>query len=404
MTFELKKEFLERMKKDLSNSDYDLYLKSLEQEESHGLVVNLHKLKISSIDLDYIIDRFNGKLIFKNDNYAYIVYDKNALSSNSIYPGKEPLYHAGLYYIQEPSASKTLYDVDIKSDDIVLDLCASPGGKTAATLFSLNEKSNGFLVSNEIDFGRAKILSSNIERLGFRNVAITCCESEKLASNFSNYFDKVIVDAPCSGEGMFRKSEEARLQWNENLVSSLAKSQKKLVDDAYKMLRTGGILVYSTCTFSKEEDEEVVDYLINKYNELKLLKMEKNYPFNSIGEGQFFAIMSKGDATDKSGNSKFDIRYLNGLNVLRVGIEEFTYENKLKVPTHASTHIDEIDFDNIVELSDEDANRYLKGEVLRLELPFKGYCKVCYKNLGLGLAKYSNGMLKNHYPKGLRNN
>ena len=404
MKFELKKEFLERMKNDLSNSDYDLYLKSLEQEESHGLVVNFHKLKKSSIDLDYIIDRFNGKLIFKNDNYAYIVYDKNALSSNSIYPGKEPLYHAGLYYIQEPSASKTLYDVDIKSDDIVLDLCASPGGKTAATLFSLDEKNNGFLVSNEIDFGRAKILSSNIERLGFRNVAITCCESEKLANNFSNYFDKVIVDAPCSGEGMFRKSEEARLQWNENLVLSLAKLQKKLVDDAYHMLRTGGILVYSTCTFSKEEDEEVVDYLLNKYNELKLLKMEKNYPFNSIGEGQFFAIMSKGEAIDKSDKTKFDIRNLNGLNILRVGIEEFNLENNMKVPTHASTHIDEIDFDNIVELSEEDASKYLKGEVIRTELPFKGYCKVCYKNLGLGLAKYSNGMLKNHYPKGLRNN
>ena len=404
MKFELKKEFLERMKNDLSNSDYDLYLKSLEQEESHGLVVNLHKLKKSSIDLDYIIDRFNGKLIFKNDNYAYIVYDKNALSSNSIYPGKEPLYHAGLYYIQEPSASKTLYDVDIKSDDIVLDLCASPGGKTAATLFSLDEKSNGFLVSNEIDFGRAKILSSNVERLGFRNLAITCCESEKLANNFSSYFDKVIVDAPCSGEGMFRKSEEARLQWNENLVSSLAKLQKKLVDDAYQMLRTGGILVYSTCTFSKEEDEEVVDYLLNKYSELKLIKMEKNYPFNSIGEGQFFAIISKGEATDRSDKTKFDIRYLNGLNVLRVGIEEFNLENNMKVPTHASTHIDEIDFDNIVELSEEDASKYLKGEVIRTELPFKGYCKVCYKNLGLGLAKYSNGMLKNHYPKGLRNN
>ena len=404
MELQLKKEYLEKLKRELSDNDYDLYLRSLEQGESHGLTVNLHKLKKSSIDLNYIIDRFSGKQIFKNENYAYIVYDKNALSSYSIYPGKDPLYHAGLYYIQEPSASKTLYDVDFKNDDIVLDLCASPGGKAAAILFSLNKESGGFLVSNEIDYGRAKILSSNIERLGFRNVAITCCESKILADKFYNYFDKVIVDAPCSGEGMFRKSEEARLQWTENLVLSLSKLQKKLVDDAYQMIRDGGVLIYSTCTFSKEEDEEIVDFLLNKYSDLRLQKMEKNYPFNSIGEGQFFAIMSKGEVSDRNVKREFDIRCLNGLNVMRAGIEEFTNEKNLKVPTHASTHVDDIDFENVVELSDEDVSRYLRGEAIRIELPFKGYCKICYKNLGLGLAKYSNGMLKNHYPKGLRNN
>lgn len=404
MNFELKKEFIDRMKSELSDSDFELYLKAMEQDETHGLAVNLHKLKNSTIDLDYICDRFNGKLVFKNENFAYIIYDKNQLSRDGIFPGKDPLYHAGLYYIQEPSASRVLYDADIRPDDLVLDLCASPGGKTAEILFSLKKECGGFLVSNEIDFNRAKVLSSNIERLGFDNVAITCSDSEKLSSNFNNYFDKVIVDAPCSGEGMFRKSEDARLQWNEKLVLSLSKIQKKLVDDAYNMLRDGGILVYSTCTFSKEEDEDVLDYILKNHSDLTLVKKEKNYPFNSIGEGQFYAILKKGSGDKDRAKSVFDIRQLEGLNVIRVGVDEFTYENKLKVPTHASTHIDDIKFDSIVDLNDEDIVKYLKGETIRMDLPFKGYCKVTYKGLGVGLAKYTNGILKNHYPKGLRNN
>lgn len=403
MSFELKKEFIDRMRSELSDADFQLYIKSMEQEVTHGITVNLHKLNKSTIDLDYIINKFKGKLVFKNDNYAYIVYNKNQLSRDGVFPGKDPLYHVGLYYIQEPSASKVLYDVDIKGDELVLDLCASPGGKTAAILFSLKKDYGGFLVSNEIDFSRTKVLSSNIERLGFDNVAITCSDSEKLLNNFGNYFDKVIVDAPCSGEGMFRKSEEARRQWNEKLVMSLSKIQKSLISDAYDMLRTGGILVYSTCTFSREEDEEVIDYTMGQHSDLTLIKMEKNFPFNSIGEGQFYAILKKGNGTNDD-KSKFDIKHLDGLNVIRVGVDEFTYENKIKVPTHASTHIDDIPFDNIVELSDEDISKYLKGEAIRMDLAFKGYCKITYKGLGLGLAKYTNGILKNHYPKGLRNN
>ena len=402
MKSELKKEFLARMKSELSESDFNKYLDEMEKSETHGLTINMHKLNKSSIDLKYIIERFSAKSVFQNNNFTYISYNKDYLSSNSVFPGKDPLYHVGLYYIQEPSASKVLYDVDIKPDDIVLDLCASPGGKTSEILFSLSKNDGGFLVSNEIDFARSKVLSSNIERLGFDNVAITCSDSTKLLKNFPNYFDKIIVDAPCSGEGMFRKSEDARLQWSMKLVESMSRVQKSLVDDAYNMLKPGGTLIYSTCTFSKEEDEEVVSSLINKYDNLKIVKMEKNYPFNSIGEGQFYAILIKSD-DGYSGKSRFDIKDLEGINVVRVGVDEFTYENKTKLPTHASTHIDSISFENVVELDDEDVEKYLKGEALRLNLDFTGFCKVTYKNLGLGLAKYNNGILKNHYPKGLRN-
>lgn len=404
MAIELKKEFLERIKAELPENEYNDYLNSLEQDEQHGLVVNLHKLAKSTIDLNYIIDKFDAKLIFKNNNFAYIVYNKIKLASSGVYPGKDPLYHVGLYYIQEPCASKVLYDVNIEKDDQVLDLCASPGGKTAEILFSLDKKAGGFLISNEIDYSRAKVLSSNVERLGIDNVAVVCSNSENLVNRFGEYFDKVIVDAPCSGEGMFRKSEEARMQWSIKLVESMSKIQKKLVEDAYKMLKVGGMIIYSTCTFSKEEDEEVVSYLLDKYSDLNLLKMEKNYPHNSIGEGQFFAILKKGNKDDIYIKNHFNINSLKGLNILRNGTEEFIYEGKMKVPTHASTHVEEIVFENTIDLNDEEVVNYLRGETLKKDLDFKGYCRITYKNLGLGLAKYSNGILKNHYPKGLRNN
>lgn len=404
MAIELKKEFLERLKSELSEKEYNDYMHSMEKDEKHGLVINLHKLSNSTIDLDYVIDKFSAKLIFQNENYAYITYNKEKLASNSVYPGKDPLHHVGLYYIQEPCASKVLYDVKFEKDDKVLDLCASPGGKTAEILFSLDKNAGGFLISNEIDYSRAKVLSSNIERLGIDNVAVVCSDSMNLTNRFEEYFDKVIVDAPCSGEGMFRKSEEARLQWSMKLVDSMAKIQKNLVTDAYNMLRPGGILVYSTCTFSKEEDEEVVKYLLDNHSDLALVKIEKNYPHNSIGEGQFFAIISKGIIEEKKIKSNFDMRNLEGLNILRNGTSEFTYEGKMRVPTHASTHVDGIKFDYAVDLNDEEVVKYLRGETFKKDLDFKGYCKITYKNLGLGLAKYANGMLKNHYPKGLRNN
>ena len=194
MAIELKKEFLERLKSELSEKEYNDYMHSMEQDEKHGLVINLHKLSNSTIDLDYVIDKFSAKLIFQNENYAYITYDKEKLASNSVYPGKDPLHHVGLCYIQEPCASKVLYDVKFEKDDKVLDLCASPGGKTAEILFSLDKNAGGFLISNEIDYSRAKVLSSNIERLGIDNVAVVCSDSENLVYRFVEYFVKVIVD------------------------------------------------------------------------------------------------------------------------------------------------------------------------------------------------------------------
>ena len=397
----IKNEFLERLKNELSEVYYNSYLESLNKNDNHGMTVNFDKLSKSSIDIDYLKNKFDLQEIFKNKDYGYYIYDKEKLGTRSIFPGKDPLYHAGLYYIQEPSAAKVLFDVPFNSDDIVLDLCASPGGKSAQILYSLNKNDGGFLVSNEVDSGRTQILNSNIERLGFENIAITSSSTKSLLYNFENYFDKVLVDAPCSGEGMFRKSADARLNWSESLVKSCSKIQNEIIDYAYCMLKKGGILIYSTCTFSKNEDEDVVNNLVKKYSDLSIVKSEKIYPFNTIGEGQFYTILKKaGDNNDK--NKKPTINSFNNLKLIRYGINNYQKVGNHIMPSHASTHVDDIEFENVVELNDIEIYKYLKGEVIKKELDFEGYCKITYKNLGIGLAKSVKGILKNHYPKGLR--
>lgn len=401
MKFELKNEYLERLKNELNDKEYSLYLNCLDGEETHGMTINFTKLNKSSIDINYLIDRFSLKEIFKNDRYGYYTYDKNDLLYHGIFPGKDPLYHVGLYYIQEPSAANVLGNLSINTSDIVLDMCASPGGKTAQILYSLKKEDGGFLVSNEVDYSRAKILNSNIERLGFENVAITVASSKELLGKFEDYFDKVLVDAPCSGEGMFRKSIEARQQWSESLVKSCAKTQRELIEYAYSMLKPGGILIYSTCTFSKDEDEEVLDSLVNNHVGAKIIKSEKSYPFNSIGEGQFYAIIKKEDG-ETFNHGKPSENSFDGMRLLRYGIREYENEGKHIMPSHESTHCDDIKFDNEIELDDIEVYKYLRGETIKKDLDFSGYCKVTYKKLGLGLAKYVNGVLKNHYPKGLR--
>ena len=397
----LKKEYIDRMINDLGK-DFDRYMATFDQKETHGFILNKNKLKNSSIDIEYIKKHFDAKLIFHDENIAYFLYDKEKLSTGGIYIGKDPLYHVGLYYVQEPSAAKAVYSFDIKEDDSVLDLCASPGGKSIVALCKLNESKGGFLISNEIDYNRSKILVSNIERMGFSNVIVTCNDSSRLKNEFCQFFDKIIVDAPCSGEGMMRKNIEARLQWSENLVISMSKIQKKLLDDAYYMLKVGGEILYSTCTFSKTEDEEVIYDILSKYKDLKLLMIRKIYPFEEIGEGQFYAIIKKNG--EKSTNITCpSSKEISKLNILKYKVDAMENYRSIVIPTHASTHVDNMRFDCEYELDDNDVYKYIKGETLKVgNLTVNGYYKMKYKNLGLGLAKYTNGIFKNHYPKGLR--
>ncbi len=210
-----------------------------------------------------------------------IPWEKNGRIYSDINPGKHPYHEAGVYYIQEPSAMAPVNYLDPKPGDKILDLCAAPGGKT--TQIAGKMSGEGILITNEIDKKRAQILSLNVERLGLKNTVVTNMAPEKMADVFEGYFDKILVDAPCSGEGMFRKNEDAENHWSLENIKICAQRQKQILNEAVKMLAPGGRLVYSTCTFAPEEDEESVLYLINKLGMIPL----KAVPIGGMVNGDY---------------------------------------------------------------------------------------------------------------------
>lgn len=451
----LPNEFINRIKNQLSNEEFNKFLDSYDNEPKSGLIFNMSKTNDELIN--QIINEYNLIKLYSSCNYDYYSYDKNKLIDNNIYPGKSIYYHQGLYYIQEPSAAKVLSNVKFNKNDKILDMCASPGGKSIDILAN-NLIDEGFIVSNEIDIDRAKILSKNFERLGFDNYIITSNSANELYNCFNEYFDKIILDAPCSGEGMMRKNSIAIEQWSINLIQKMSSIQKELIDYAYKMLKPNGILIYSTCTYAKEEDEEIIEYITSKYNNIKIFEMNKIYPQDNIGEGQFYCILQKNDSIDKvnheSNNNNYinkfepyninqidkkslntiketiDIKFLNNpniniikfknsiylinnhipinlfinLRIIRFGIEFLLIkDNRIEI-SHSFTHSKYYDsFINKYELDYDNCNKYLKGDSIKIEENINCNAIICYKNNPLGLAKINNKTIKNHYPKGLRN-
>ena len=238
-------------------------------------------------------------------------------TDKSVISGNHPYHAAGLFYFQEPSAMCAASGIPIEEGDHVLDLCAAPGGKSTQAGARLNN--TGLLLSNEIIKKRAGILAENIERFGLGNSMITNESPDVLSDKYPEFFNKIIVDAPCSGEGMFRKEEQAITDWSEGHVISCAARQRSILDSAYRMLSPGGMLMYSTCTFSKEENEENVEYMMDKYN-MELMRMEnaeylypskpewwetghdlseakRLFPHTHNGEGHFAALLKKPEGT-----------------------------------------------------------------------------------------------------------
>ena len=205
----------------------------------------------------------------------------------NVRPGKHPYHEMGLYYIQEPSAMSAAALLAPKPGMRVLDLCAAPGGKSTQLATYLGD--SGLLVSNEINTQRSRILSQNIERMGIKNAIVTNEDSFVLASHFPGFFNAIQVDAPCSGEGMFRKLPEAIEQWSPENVAICAARQKEILDNAAVMLKPGGTIVYSTCTFSKEENENVIEYFLERHPDFTLEEMERFWPHKVDGEGHFVA-------------------------------------------------------------------------------------------------------------------
>lgn len=256
-------DFADRMQK-LLQDEYQDFLASYEKERLYGLRFNPLKAANKSIDI------FLSHMPFKLEPVSWT--DEGFYYKQSSQPGKHALHEAGAYYIQEPSAMAVAEILAPQPGERILDLCAAPGGKS--THIAGKMKGEGLLVSNEIIPGRAKILSQNIERMGISN-AVVCNETpERLAEFFPSYFDRILVDAPCSGEGMFRKDETAINEWSLDNVKMCADRQKMILEQAASMLKPGGVLVYSTCTFSVEENEEMISSFVKEHEEFSVEKTE----------------------------------------------------------------------------------------------------------------------------------
>lgn len=301
---ELPSDFIEKFK-ELLQTEAEKFFHSYQSPKISGLRIN--PLKIT-------LEEWNSLSPFSLKKVPFVPYGFY-YDPEKDQPGKHPYHTAGLYYIQEPSAMFVAEQLSPESGERVLDLCAAPGGKTTQLAGMMKE--NGLLMANEINAKRAKALSENIERLGITNAIVTNETPEKLAERFQGYFDKILVDAPCSGEGMFRKDEDAIRYWSQEHVLHCAKQQRSILDSAYQMLKAEGVIVYSTCTFSPEENEQTIESFLAKYPDIELLSIQKPegiqngrpewsihgnpelrktarlWPHTLAGEGHFVAKMKK---------------------------------------------------------------------------------------------------------------
>lgn len=285
-------EFEKKMKAFLGD-EWDDFLYSYDNNRFQALRFNT--LKVQSPEERMRILKVLGISSDKRVSWANEAYyfDEN------VRPGKHPYHEMGLYYIQEPSAMSAAALLAPKPGMRVLDLCAAPGGKSTQLATYLGD--SGLLVSNEINTQRSRILSQNIERMGIKNAIVTNEDSFVLASHFPGFFNAIQVDAPCSGEGMFRKLPEAIEQWSMENVAICAARQKEILDNAAVMLKPGGTIVYSTCTFSKEENENVIEYFLERHPDFTLEEMERFWPHKVDGEGHFVAKLVRRGSVNELG-------------------------------------------------------------------------------------------------------
>lgn len=363
--------------------------------------------------------------------------------------GNHPLHEAGAWYLQEPSAMTAAAVLHPLPGERVLDLCAAPGGKS--TQLAAFMQGQGTLICNEPNLSRAQILSRNIERMGVTNAAVTVAYPENLSPKFGHFFDKILVDAPCSGEGMFRRHPETREQWNPASPAGCAQRQQFILQHAAQMLAPGGVLVYSTCTMNRTENDDVVqDFLANHpdftLEPFSLPGLPENdgtlhvWPHQVQGEGHFVARLRKtGEgkpAQAVSGqfsmpakdaqtaaqsflkehmvlpccpNGMFgehlvqlpaELPVLQGIKVLRVGLQLGFMKGKIFFPDHALALA--VPARKTLPVDIEAARAYLAGNPLPVEETIKGFLTPTLNGMALGWGKASDGSLKNHYPKGLR--
>jgi NOL1/NOP2/sun family putative RNA methylase len=446
---EYPREFLSRMQT-LLGAGYDHFLVSKEDPPTRALHVNL--TKITPEHFADVSGYTLSPIPYAPDGF-YLEGEEKA--------GKHPLHHAGGFYMQEPSAMAPICCADVKEGMWCIDLCAAPGGKSTQIANRLGD--TGILVSNEYVSQRAAILAGNLERMGLTNAVVTNTDTHTLAEYLPEMFDLVVVDAPCSGEGMFRKDEEAVADWNLGNVALCVERQREILDAAYQLLKVGGELIYSTCTFSPDENEEMVKWFLTSYPDMHLAPVPQEvkavtapaigidedcarrfYPHLARGEGQFMARLQKGEGGTSQKPKKpkdlptilgkeeervwqafvkdnFDtplptpMQFKGGISLLDTSMplpQSITYargvnaghiEKGRVVPSHwlFSAYGKGMKRQLHLTLDDPRLTDYLKGEVIPCDLP-NGWGCVIVEGCALGGIKVTGGMAKNHYPKGLR--
>ena len=424
-------EFLDRMKDQLGE-EYPAFLESLERPRAVALRFN--PLKGSAPKLPFVKE----PVPWEPQGYYY---DPEAR------PGLHPYHEAGVYYLQEASAMSAVALLDPQPGERVCDLCAAPGGKT--TQIAGRMMGEGLLLCNEINPKRAQILSRNIERMGVANSLVTNEHPARLAEKYPGFFDRVLIDAPCSGEGMFRKEEAAVTDWSRQTVEMCARRQAEILHSGAALLKPGGRLVYSTCTFAPEENELTIQQFLRSHPEFAREPVDapwftpvgegafRLWPHKLLGEGHFAAVLRKtaGEETDiplmkgeklpkewSAFARELDIRLpegkvvffgqsvylapeempdLRGVKVLRPGLElgelkkdrfEPAHALALRLKTAAKT-------ENLASQSSL-IQAFLRGEVIPSES--RGWTLVQVDGYSAGWGKGDGKVLKNHYPKGLR--
>lgn len=496
----LPEQFLDRMQ-EMLGEEYAPFLDSFSREKYQALRLNELKIGMSG-------ESAAAELAPGEDGVSKVPFHltKVPWAENGYYyekedfPGKHPYHEAGVYYIQEPSAMAPVTLLEPQPGDRILDLCAAPGGKS--TQIGAKMKGEGLLLANEIHPARAKILSENIERMGIRNACVTNETPQHLAQVFPEYFNRILVDAPCSGEGMFRKNEDACDEWSPENVIICGERQDEILDCAARMLVPGGRLVYSTCTFAPMENEGSIFRFLKRHPEFSLVEIDKEslsiegdgvpgylkasvcgkeenervqkscgnqesdnlgsdyidkqelrktlrlWPHRLKGEGHYAAVLvktgelpagyepvsslgiQKGIAEKELGEypafakeflkitlpgnyMKFgdniylipeNMPGLKGLKVLRPGLHLGILKKNRFEPSHAlalALSPDEVVYSWNLDSKDPVATAYLNGQTFPAEGE-KGWYMICVDGFSMGWGKLAGGVMKNHYPKGLR--
>ena len=423
--------FLNRIKLQLGE-EYPAFLQSLERPRAVALRFN--PLKGTQPELPFVCENVPWEPM------GYY-YDHQAR------PGLHPYHEAGVYYLQEASAMSAVQLLDPQPGEKICDLCAAPGGKS--TQIAGRMAGEGLLLCNEFNPKRAKILSRNIERMGVANALVTNEHPQHLAERLGGFFDRVLIDAPCSGEGMFRKEEAAVTDWSPETVEMCARRQAEILHSGAQLVRPGGRLVYSTCTFAPEENELAIAAFLREHPEFEPEVVDapwfvagenasyRMWPHKLLGEGHFAAVLRKksgeeSDVPEEKGESlpkvfaafakelglslpegkalffgqslywvPVDLPSLRGLKVLRPGLELGEVKKDRFEPAHAlALWLKDC---KTVENISEDSSlvaKYMGGDVIPSQQ--KGWCLVTVDGYSLGWGKGDGRVLKNHYPKGLR--